>query len=447
MIARLAVGSSLIADALVFATLAALLGVAYDGPGHHPVGVWAFCLVGLAGYGLPVLVEGFEINPWKAIALTAGAGALLIYLCLRISLFGDVAVWDLSWVGDFLTDAQSALEAGGHAITGAVLLVATWARANARSASEIEMELIPRSVAIPFAVATLLVVLGAPSAQAGEVARAGAAFYFFAILALCLSQLAMSGATFGEVRAGGTVGVMLLGTAGVAVLGLGVIALLTTVLGPVVGPVISKAVELTLTVILTPFAWVLTRFFEAIFGNADPFANMNLDPLQVSQEAGNPDHADRSTVGKAGLLGMRAFALLVMLALAALVLAVFVRVRNRRRRVFDDGRQVAPAGDLRGDLGSLWRSLFHRKPGAAPGAASTEATRLYLEVLARAEGSGHARPQGETAREFAPELKAVFSTPVTDEITRAFEAARYAGREPDPRTIAELRSQWERERR
>ena len=446
MIGRLAVACSLIAEALVFATLAALLAATYDDPSHNAVSAWAFCLVGLAGYGLPVLVDGFDIEPRKGVAVTAGAGALLIYLLLRITLFGDVAIWDLSWIGDFLSDAQSTLRSGGHVLVGSVLLIATWARANARSAQEIEMELIPRTVALPFAFATIFVILGAPGETSGEVARAGAAFYAFAIMALCFSQLAMSGATFGEVRAGSTAGILLLGTAGVAVVGLVVIALLTTVLGPVVGPVISKAVEVTLTIVLTPFAWVLTRFFEAIFGNTDPFANINLDPIQVSEEAGDPDSSERSTIGRAGLFGMRVLALLLMLAIAGLVLAIFVRMRNRRRVALDDGRQASAVGDLRSDLGSLWRSLFHRGSTREPGEATTEATRLYLEVLAKAEGSGHARPQGETAREFAPELRATFATPVTDDITQAFEAARYAGREPDARAVAELRSRWERER-
>jgi hypothetical protein len=39
-------------------------------------------------------------------------------------------------------------------------------------------------------------------------------------------------------------------------------------------------------------------------------------------------------------------------------------------------------------------------------------------------------------------LNQTFATPVTDDITKAFEAARYAGREPDARTIEELRRRW-----
>ena len=49
---------------------------------------------------------------------------------------------------------------------------------------------------------------------------------------------------------------------------------------------------------------------------------------------------------------------------------------------------------------------------------------------------------GITAAEFAPELAETFHTPVTDEITAAFQEARYAGRDPDPRTLADLERRW-----
>ncbi len=95
----------------------------------------------------------------------------------------------------------------------------------------------------------------------------------------------------------------------------------------------------------------------------------------------------------------------------------------------------------------MFKSLFSRKRAPEPGHATTEATRLYLEVLHKAETAGHQRPAGQTAHEFAPELHETFATPVTDDITAAFEAARYAGREPDARAVEEMRQRWQREAR
>ncbi len=376
MIGKLAIGASLVAEGLIFATVAELLAAAYERPDPDAVSAWAFALVALAGYGLPRLVDGFDLGPRAGYALTGALGTVLIYLMLRITLFGDVAIWQLGWIPDFLGDAQSTAEAGGHAIMGAILLIATWARGTLRSAEEIEMESIPRSVAIPFAIVTTFVVFGAATDRSGEVARAGAAFYVFAILSLTCSQLAMSGATFGEMRAGGTAATLLLGTAVVAVVGLAFIALVTSILGPVIGPVISKATQVTLTIILTPFAWVLTRLFEALFAGANPFPNFAEAAVETSREAGNPEESERSGASKAALFFMRALALLVMIAVVALLMTVFVRLRKRSADRLADDRESSAIGDLRSDLGSMFRSLLGRKRAREPGEATTEATRL-----------------------------------------------------------------------
>lgn len=447
MIAGLAILASLLADAFMFAAIAEFIAAGYDPSDPGAFAAWSFCLVALAGYGIPRLIEGFEFSPRTGYAITAVGGVGLIYLLVRIQSEGDVAIWDWSWVADFLSDAQQTTERGGHALTGAVFLIATWARTTLRSGDEIEMESIPRSFSVPFAIVTGIVVLGAATDRSGEVGRAGAAFYTMAILSLAFSQLAMSGATFGEVRAGGTAGIMLAATAGVAAVGLLVIGLVTAVLGPTIGPIIGTTVEWTLTIILTPFAWLLEKLFQAIFAGASPFPALSEAAVNRSQEAGNPDEAQRSPAGQAGVFLLRTIALLVFLAVAGLLITVFIRLRQRRPVRDADGRETLAAGDLRQDLGSFFRSLFRRGEPHPAGYATTEATRLYLEVLERAEHAGHSRPGGETAREFAPELKETFATPVTDDITRAFEAARYGGREPDARTVAELRSRWQREAR
>jgi hypothetical protein len=441
VIAAIAILASLLADALLFATLAELIAAGYT-QDPHAMWAWGFCVVALAGYAVPRLIEGFELGERLAIGVAGGAGLLLIYGLVRMYSAGDLALWDLGWVASFLQDAETTTESGGHALMATMLLIATWVRASLRASDEIEMETIPKSFALPFAFVTVFVVFGALTDRSGEIGRAGAAFYAAAIVSLACSQLALSGATYGEVRAGSTAGVLLAATAGVAIGGLLIVGLLTAVLGPVVGPVISGAVEWTLTIILTPFAWLLTKFFEAVFAGANPFEDLAQVARTTSREAGNPEDSERSAAGRAGLFFMRTVALIVFLALAALFVTVFVRLRNRRAARGADAHQVGLAGSFREDMGSMFRSLFRRQPSRPAGYATTEATRLYLEVLARAESEGHSRPAGETAREFAPELHETFATPVTDDITRAFEAARYGGREPDPRMLADLRERW-----
>ncbi len=443
MISRVAATSLLLAEAMVVAAFAEFLAATYSGPMPHAVAAWAFGLAALAGFGVPRFVEGFELSAGKAYAITGAVGLLLIYTLTRITVVGDIAVWDLSWIGDFLRDSQEAAERGGHAIVGAVLLLVVWARANMRAADEIEMETMPRLVTAPFAIATIVVILGAMGDRSGEVGRAGAAFYVFAVLALVCSQLSMSGATYGEMRAGSTAGILLAGTAAAALVVLLLIGLFVAVLGPVLGPVISASVKWTLTIILTPFAWVLTWFFDLIFRGASPLPDIQEQVATRSQEASHPD-GEKSTATRVSAFFMRMVALTLMIGGAALVATVFARMRRRQRQREDEGREVSAIGDLRNDLGSMFRSLFRRQPARSPGEARTEATRLYLEVLAKAESRGHPRDSGATAREFAPVLQDTFADPVTDDITRAFEAARYAGREPDARVLAELRQRWER---
>ena len=68
--------------------------------------------------------------------------------------------------------------------------------------------------------------------------------------------------------------------------------------------------------------------------------------------------------------------------------------------------------------------------------------RLYLEVLESARQAGTPRAASRTPHEFAPALIDAFHRDVTDEITAAFEHARYAGRAPDPAALADLRRRW-----
>lgn len=441
MIRLAAIGATLLADAFAVAIVAELLAAGYD-TDRHAVPAWAICIVAVAGYAIPRFVEGYDLSSRRAYAITGGGGLLLIYVMVRLTIAHDLALWELGWIPDFLQHAQTTAEKGGHALVAGLLLLYAWARSSLRAADDLEMESVPRTTAIPFAVVTVVMVLGAGSDRSGEIARAGAAFYVAAILALALSQLSLSGATFGDVRAGSTAGILLAGAAAVAAVGLVLIALVTTILGPIVGPVLSTSVEWTLTIILTPLAWLLSHVFEWLFHGNNPFPNLEQTTINRAQEAGQGDRGEESTVHRIGVFGMRILALVAMAAIAAAVTTMFLRLRKRRDVLSDDGRESLAVGDIRRDFGSMIRSLFHRRHYRESGYATTEATRLYLEVLARAESAGHARPEGETASEFLPVLHDTFSTPVTDEITHAFEAARYGRHEPDSRELEDLRRRW-----
>ena len=443
MIAVVAVIATLLAEGLMFAIVAELFAVGYTGEHAHAVGWWAFGLVVLAGYYLPRLVAGFDMPPRRAFSLTAFGGVFLIYLLLRIEVAGDVAVWNFAWIGDFIRDASETLERGGRGLFGGMLLLAAWARGSFRSDEELEMETVAKSLALPFLIVIVVVIFGAPTDRVGEIGRVAAGFFAVAVLALASSQLALSGTNIGELRSGGITAVLLGGTAAVALLGFVVFGVVAALVGPTVGPIVSSSIEWTLTILLTPLAWALSALFERLFSGENPFADLADNAQLQIDDTGNPNAGDPSVIERGSLYGMRILALLVMAAVAAVFVTVFVRLRRRydQSKVADGAS--GSAGSATGDLRNFLRSFIPGRRHHAHVSGDSEATRLYIEVLERAAREGHPRADGDTAREFAPVLEETYHAgPVVDEITAAFEEARYAGREPDARTIAALRERW-----
>ncbi len=443
MIAVVAVVATLVAEGLVFAIVAELFAVGYSGENAHAVGWWAFALVALAGYYLPRFAAGFEMPARRAYALTAGGGLLLIYLLLRIEVAGDVAIWEFGWVADFVRDASETLESGARGLFGGLLLLGAWARGSFRSDEELEMETVAKALALPFLIVIVVVIFGAPSDRVGEIGRVAAGFFAVSVVALASSQLALSGTTIGEIRSGGITAVLLGGTALVAVVGFLLFGVLAGLLGPTVGPIISGVVETTLTILLTPLAWVLSELFERLFQGENPFANLVENTRLTADEAGDPNAGEPSVIERGSLYGMRILALIALAAGVAAIAVVFVRLRRRYQQSKVADGVDGSAGSAGGDLKNFLRSFLPGRREQVHLTANSEATLLYIEVLEQAAREGHPRDDGDTAREFAPVLQETYHAgPVVDDITAAFEEARYGGREPDPRTIAALRDRW-----
>lgn len=445
MIAAIAVAASLLADAFVFAAYAEFTAAAYDGAAPHAIGWWAFALVAVAGFVVPRFVAGWELSARRAYLFTALPGLALIYLLIRIEVAGDVAIWDFSWATLFIRDATAALEGGGRAIVGTLLLALTWARASYRAGDEIAMETLPKWATLPFLVAIAIVVAGAATDRSGEVGRAGAAFFALAVIALAGSQLSLSGQTFGDLRAGSATVVLLAATTGVAAVGLVVFTVVAPIAGPIIGPVISRLIEVTLTILLTPFAWIVQEIVQFLMQDAKPLEDLSEGIANRRAEAAEGEPGDPSTAGQMAVYLLRVLALAAMAGLIVGITVLYARVRRRQAARALAGPVAGASGNLGDDLRGWFRSLVARG-GGNHDAGNSEAARLYLEVVERAEHEGYPRPGGTTPREYLPQLQNAFATNVTDEITFAFEEARYAGREPDARVIEELRRRWRDQR-
>lgn len=442
MIGRLAIAASVSADAIAFYTLAEWMASPYKGADERAVGAWAFLLVALAAFGLPRLCMWYGIEGRVAYGITIVAAMLLLYGIIRLEVMGNLKLWDFGWAADFLTGGGRSSTASGRALVGALLLGGTWLRVSYRATDEIEMEMVPRSVGWGFVLVTALVVLGASSDRSGELARAGALFYTVAVVALACSQLALSGATMGEGRAGTVVSGLLAGMVAVTLVGLGVFGILFAVIAPVLGPIIGRIVEAVLTVLLTPVAWVLTRIFEAIFHDSNPFRNLTESAANQSREARDPGSTSKSAWQQWMTYALRGVALIVIVAVAAGAIAIFTRFRRGTGTAPEADARMSIVGSAGDDLRVFFRSLFPRRASKPTPFASTETTRLYLEVLEQAEQDGAARAAGDTPAEFQPTLASRYQEDISEDITRAFEQARYAGREPDPRMLEELRRRW-----
>jgi len=438
-----AVIAAVAAESLTAYVVAAWMAGGYP-DGQHAVSAVSLIVAGLVAYAWLRLAANLTFSRRVMAGLSATVTFVTLYGILRVEYGGDIAIWNFGWVWRFVTDASGQSGWGATAVvTGAALLLGVWLRSSVRAGREIELDMLPRSMAVPFLITTVVMIIGAAMSNAGEVGRAGAAFYAVAVVALACSQLAQSGATFGDLRAGG-VTVTLLGGVGAAV-AVCVVAFgfLFGVFGDAVGAAVWFVVRTVLWLVLTPIAFVFMAIIQAVAGGKA----LKLDQQTVTQGLPSAEKAQTShgVWGQVANFGLRAIALLVVIAVVVglVAFAMSLRRKAQARSVAGPVRSAAGAIDEPGT--SWWRSLKGRWSRTEAGPAEG-VWRLYRDVLADAEHRGATRAPFVTPGEFAPTLAETFRAPVTDEITAAFEEARYAGREPGARELADLERRWRESR-
>ena len=447
MIARIALVAAVASEGLAFYTVAEWFAAGYQEGEHHAVHGIVFVAIALIAFFVPRFIQSLDLRPRVATTLMAIVAYVTIYGVIRWHFAGDFAIWDLSWLVDFVKDPGATLEGQSPLLVGTLLIVSLWGRSAYRSSTDVELENLPKAVGIPFIVVTSVLVLSVYTERSGEVARAGAAYYFVAVLALAMGQLSLSGASFGDVRAGGTVATLILGTVGVAVACVFVFWLVFGLIGPIIGPALGHALFVTLTVILTPVAWLFDAVFSFLLVDLAGLDNVQLPTpgdIQDTAET-NPDD-EPNAVQKGGVYATRILMLLVALGLIALVIAWLTRLRRRGGRTGLDGEATGIAGAFQDDVRSLFGSMFRRSKRDSGVSGTTAMRQLYVQVLGDAAAKGVERQPDETPTEIAPRLTGTYHNAVTDEITAAFLQSRYAGREPDPRTVADLEQRWRQSR-
>lgn len=442
MIAALAIFFSLLAEALAIYVVAEVFAATYE-PGTGSVHPGTFIALVLISFGLPRVLEYFDVSPGRGYAATGIVTFVVLYGAMRLEFAGDVAIWDFGWAADFVRDAEGAGEGAAPAVVGTLLMVIAWVRGAWHANSDLELSLITRQLTIPFAVVITMCVIGAWSDRMDLIGRGAVAFFAAAVLSMALSQSALSGATIGGLRSGGVTGTLLGLTAGVTVVCVIVFSIVFGFLGRELGGLVEQTIYYTLLIILTPIAWVFELFFGWLFGNMSIPEGAEMEPAFQAEEGEAGE--ERSTSERTMMGIWRVFLLVLTVAIIGAAMALVTRFYRRYRRQQGAGPATGSAGSLGEDFRSLFRNPFSRRP--APPPAGHDAIALYRRVLHEADRSGRPRQAYETPDEYAPKLNELFHVQVTDEITEAFDEARYAGRPPDPERIRDLEQRWEDSRR
>ena len=449
MIRRAALVLLLGAEALAFYTIGEVVMRIFPEPGNELVSAPGFVVIAFVSFFAPAVLDWFGVGAGKRALAVGVIGLLVLYGALRIQYAGDLALWDFGWLTDFILRTGTIKEWIPAVMTSAFLLVLLWAWAAWRSRSGVWIENAPRSLAVPFALVTLALLLTAPSEQAAVVTRGGVVFYGVALAALACSQLSQSGSSMGSLRSGSVTTALLVGTAAFAVLGVLLVGVLLEPLVDLLSAPVSAAARgiawfLTYALFI-PIAYVFTTFFEFILwllgvdGSTEP-SQIEVPVPPETEETGNQVDGDSlaARAARYTLAGGTIFLAIAGVAALIFILAVL------RRRAADRGLDASESeavGSFGEDLRGAARDLFRRERRREPAGAGI--TRLYLDVLESAHREGKDRRQGQTPHEFAPVLISAFHQDVTDEITAAFEYARYSGRPPDESTLADLRRRWE----
>ncbi len=441
----LALLAALACEAVVFAQFQRWVATGYE-PGDPYLPAGAFVMAMVAGYGLARGLASFEIGRRMQIAIAAGVASVVLYGTLRFVFAGDLALWDLSWIADFVADADETSRRGGHAFFGALLLLGAWARASYRGSQEVDLEAFPRQLAPAFALATIVAVLGAATEAGDAIAWHALGAYTLGAVALALSQLARSGTTFGELRAGSVAGVLLAGVAGAAAALVLLFGFAYREVAGAAGDAIIDAVAWVIVVLLTPVAWVLERVLAWLL--PDQWEPISLAEAPARFLEGEGADTEQSTPAVVRGLSAAGRALLLLTVLAAFAFAALAAVRAWRRppRGSEARVETERAGRAGEGLGGMLRRWLGRRSPAEP-AAHGPATRIYLEMLAEAAERGRPRPSWATPEEFRPVLREAIAAPVADDATEAFEEERYAGRQPPSERVSRLSEAWQRVRR
>lgn len=429
-----------------YALVAFLAALIVEGDRPSPIGVVAVVFV---SFSVSRLLMNSDLSIGVIRVWGIVMSLLVFYVIVRVDFFGDLRLWDFSWVDKLFLDTSVALQSqeAKTAATGIPLLWFVWMRGVFRGQQHISFE----SVAGNFAIGVVVVAIveafvGVVDAPA-TVGHVAVPYIAVGLLAIATTQAARAegdadrpfATTFLGVVAGAILVLSVLGLI-FALADLGGLAHALGVVSEAVGAVVSRVVYY----ILYPFIMAtillmegLKAIWTSVYGDRPPIEIQRGEtptPVSTDQEVADvPEWFNwilRVFIGGP-----------IVVAILGGLWFLFAKYARRpgedqkKESTYAEGRLGADLGDL---LGNLVRRL---RPGG--GRELEPARRLYFDMLHTAEGRGMERRPNETPLEFAPRLDQSFAAPTPSRITSVFDDVRYGGLTRDRREIDRLRAEWD----
>ena len=458
MIASFSVFLVIFSEILVFFVIARFLALIPDEIARNPVSFFSIALIAFIGFLAPKAGFFFFGDALKRITVSTVLGLVILALCLRIELSGDINIFDFSWI---LTLIRAEGDVGAHAVSfclSSSILLATWLRASYHSANGIELDNLPRFVVFPFALVAILLTISAVSDVGTITTWAGITYIAIILLALAGAQLSRSGSTLGDFRAGGVATGMLVFTVAltaVLVIFAGFIfEILVDNLAPFfTGPFIDAVWTVVYYALIVPVSWVMIQIVEFILwifsllgGGEQESLEIQIAPA-VEMETAVTEPVEQIGESAWNRWGRYAFGggmLGIGVAIVVTVMIVVMRWYKRRDSKDDDFDSSEKVGGLREEFKGLTSLFSFRGRGGRKSSNRNGAIKLYLDLLAEANGRGLNRTLAQTPTEIKPELIEIYNDDFPSQITKLFEEERYGNHPAILDDVENARVVWEK---
>jgi hypothetical protein len=443
-------GSLLLMESLwLYALVAWLIAITVGGERPTFIGVAA---VVFASFGISRALQNSDFSLGILRIWGALLSIIVFYAIVRLDFYGDLRLWDLTFLDDLTLHTNETLDAAATAVIGVPVLWLFWMRGVLRGQQTIAFEDVLHSFAIGVVIVAFVALFaGIEDDLPREVDFIPVPYIAIGLLAISLAHTSKASDQF---ERGFTKDWLMF--AGGGLVALAIVGLLFAVVDfdtardglELVGRGIGFVVAGILYVIVWPIIQVIAlgmeafRFLIDLYGGSKnpPVQQPPLDPSNVKDnQDGNgivPGWVEltvRLVVG-GGLLTM----LLVGTAMLFQRFRKTAKPEEARESTYQEGR-------LASDLGDMLSSFFGRFRGHRQADVPQEPVRrLYFEMLDTAAARGVERRPMETPLELTPRINRTISGPIPADITHLFDDVRYGAHPPSEEDLRRLRDAWDK---